>query len=708
MFSVLCSFLLPLAFLSLPITREWAVLMRVDLLGVALGLWGLYYCRLHADRRLEQLNLQSTIYHLGSLLPAALLLTASLFTKPSLLAAPVAACVWLLLRDWRRGLLLIALLGVLGGGMFAWLAAGSHFFVHVVVANANAWDGQLAADFWRGQLAIHGLLFVAALLAGAALLRSSFGHGMLAPSPQPSALAAAPSLQPLAPVLIYTLVAAATAVGVGKLGAYLNYFLELYAGLLWLVGIALVGVGGQGLGIRSQAARLLPFGLVLLTAASLMRYYPTWSDQYTKLAGVIEGENPPRLIVGRRGVWQDLQRERQILATQARVNAALVAEVRAAGGPIFTDIPGVAAQAGQVARLQAFEHSQIIQLWDQRSLRRDLANGQVPLVVLDYLGNWLSPEAIALIRRRYAQQGSRGGYDLYRPVEPGPLVKADQALGDVLRLAGFRLSPTVDGRWRAGSHLVATLELARQDAPQDATAQPRTLTLLLRDADGQRVAAGSLPLFYGALRPDELTQGEAVQHMQALRLPVTLASGRYQLGVQIDDGPEHALASVEIAQQDGALLANGWLENGDGIYVPAPLWEFWRRQGGELRFGLPISPAVPFAEFTQQCFERGCLRLRGGAVEQSPLGEWLAAGDIGANNALNDPQLAEPFQQLYADSGGAAGLGAPLTNAFRSGNRLVQYTAFARLELADGGAATFGNIGEDALRLPGGEAYRWP
>ena len=111
------------------------------------------------------------------------------------------------------------------------------------------------------------------------------------------------------------------------------------------------------------------------------------------------------------------------------VNAALVGEVRAAGAPIFTDVPGVAAQAGQLARLQAFEHRQLLDAgrWDQRPLLRDLANGRVPLVVLDYLGNWLTPEMIALITHRYAQDGSRGTYDLYRPVDPGPAVAADLA-----------------------------------------------------------------------------------------------------------------------------------------------------------------------------------------------------------------------------------------------------------------------------------------
>ncbi len=182
-------------------------------------------------------------------------------------------------------------------------------------------------------------------------------------------------------------------------------------------------------------------------AAALLRYYPLWSETYLAPYGMIEQARPPRVAFGRYGVWQDLARERQVLAALGRINAAMVDEVRAAGAPIFTDIPGVAAQAGQLTRLQAFEHRQLLDagLWDQRPLLRDLANGRVPLIALDYLGNWLTPEMIALTTHRYGQTGSRGTYDLYRPVEVGPLAAADLAFADGPRLVGYHLQAA--SRW---------------------------------------------------------------------------------------------------------------------------------------------------------------------------------------------------------------------------------------------------------------------
>ncbi len=148
-----------LAFLGLPIVREWGALMRVDMLGLCLGLWGLVIVQRGAGQR--------------TVLWAALPLLLSLFVKPSLIAAPAAALLWLLLRDWRRALLLGLLMGVGGGLAFGLLhiASGGWFTMHILAANVNAWEYTLARGFWREQLGILWPLLAAAglgLLAGVA------------------------------------------------------------------------------------------------------------------------------------------------------------------------------------------------------------------------------------------------------------------------------------------------------------------------------------------------------------------------------------------------------------------------------------------------------------------------------------------------------------------------------------------------------------
>ncbi len=145
-------FLIVLAFPALPIVREWSVVMRVDLLGVCLGLWGLVIVQRNRG---------------PALLWAALPLALSLLVKPSLIAAPAAALLWLLFRDWRRALLLGGLIALLGGLAVAALQLGSGgwFLVHVLAANANAWDRQLAYRFWHDQMLILWPLVAAALVS---------------------------------------------------------------------------------------------------------------------------------------------------------------------------------------------------------------------------------------------------------------------------------------------------------------------------------------------------------------------------------------------------------------------------------------------------------------------------------------------------------------------------------------------------------------
>lgn len=647
--------LVVLAFLGVPIVREWAALMRVDMLGVCLGLWGLALVRrVHEGR--------------ASVPWPALLLALSLLVKPSLLAAPAAALLWLLFRDWRLALRLGLALGAFGGGaaLLLQITSGGWFLTHIVAANANPIDRALGASFWDAQLDILRPLFAAGALGGALGLAAAWRQR------QPA---------PLLPIS-YALFGALVALGVGKVGAYLNYFLELYAGLVWLA------AGTQSVKRKAQnaeheahytnrppaaarrlrfplsALRFLLFIVPLLVAASLLRYVPLWSETYLKPYGLIEGQSPPRVAFGSYGVWADLRREAEVLGALGRVNAALVDEVRAAGAPIFTDLPGIAAQAGQRARHQAFEHRQLydVGLWDQRPLLRDMASGRVPLVALDYLGNWLTPEMIALITHRYAQDGSRGPYDLYRPVDPGPLTPAALEFPGGLRVTGARLTPPGGAAYSGGELLAVTLELAREDqrpatsdqAPSSDAAESEGVIVVLQlvGADSAILAESERPLLYGALPPDDWG-GQAVQHMQPLALPPVLPPGTYTLAATLRAGgadlaPAHPVARLTVGELSGRVLGEG------GYFVPAPLLEAWALAGGYDGPGDPITPAVPFEGFTAQCFQRACYRLVGGEVQAAPLEELIGL-------ALTAPR--------------------------------------------DLSAA---NLGEEFLRLPGGVPYRWP
>ena len=677
LFALSARVLLVAAFLAIPIVREWAVVVRVDMLGVALGLWALVLVQRNSGR---------------SVLWAAPLLALSLLVKPSLLAAPGAALLWLLFRDWRRALLVGLLAGAIGGiavGLLEY-ASGGWFLLHVIAANANAWDAQLAYGFWHDQLVILWPLLAAAGIGAAVLFFTE-------ERPRPLLLP-----------LYYTLVGACVAYGVGKVGAYTNYFLEFYAGLTWLAAAgAWRAAAGSRLPPRPLANSLAILGIVLLALGAQLRYYPQWSETYLKTAGLIEGRNPPRLALGNYGVWQDLRRERDLLQAFSGINAALVEEVQAAGAPIFTDVPGVAAQAGQLSRVQAFEYRQLLDagLADQRALLRDMANGRVPLVVLDYLGNWLSPEMITLITHRYAQDGSRGTYDLYRPVAIGPAVAAALEPAPGLRMVGYHLAPAPDGpAFHPGETALLTLEWQASAGAGDA---PRDVIVELRDAQGQAVLHFKRPLLYGALAPSGWG-GATMQHVQPLALPPELPPGSYQLALALGGaGAPQPFAMLQVAEANGRLLGER------GYYVPAPLLAAWRQFGSDDPAGPgdPIMPAVPFDAGTLQCFSRACIRLANGAAERLPLGGLVHLADAGlrANGTVAAGALSPEFRSFWEQQGGEEQFGPPITGELIRGAMIVQYTRYARLERPiAGGAVRAGALGDEFLRLPGGGPYRWP
>ncbi len=733
---------LSLLLLSVPVIREWAALMRVDMLGLALGLWAVVALGTPTTPRRPLL--------------AGVLLLASLFTKPSLLAAPVAVLGWLLWdlvqrrgRSWRSLLLVLAPL-LLGGGLLFGLlqwASGGWFALHVVAANANQWQPDLAWGFWQQQMRLRWPLGLAALVL----------------------LLFTPALRTAPAPLLYCLGALVSAVGVGKVGAYSNYFFELYAGLIWIVARGLVaahlvsgsegvshrhsvaeGIGGTpyqpqrtqryaegwvlrslwvqplvlplrssassvvknrggmpSAWIRGQDARaprhLLAPATYLLLILSLLYYPPLWDPLLPRQAGLLN-PSPPRLIVGRYGLWDDARREADLLATFARVDAALGEEVRAAGR-IFTDMPGMASAFGVESRMQVFETRQLLDqgLAEQSSLLAELAVGSPPLAVIDYLGNWLTPQIVDLLRHRYAQDGARGTFDLYRPVDAGAFQPLDPPvlLAD-LRLLRYALAAPLSAAYEPGELLILNLVWQR-----DTTIPPADLRvrLFLTTPDGTPLLESSLPLLYGAFPPAQWPSDVEVQHLQTLALPPELPPGRYGLALALGSEPAQPLTTIEVQ------VAGGHYFEATDYFVPAPMMQAWAELGALERLGLPLTPAVPFAWGRLQCFELGCLEWRAGTISLRPLGQQLYLGETmratGCPAASMDDGICTGFAGLVEQYG--ASLGAGVSGEFERYGWTVQWSEYARLERWEArNAQGLGRLGEESLRLAPGMRYRWP
>ncbi|MBP1468184.1 hypothetical protein EYB53_022820 [Candidatus Chloroploca sp. M-50] len=775
------SWLLVLLFLTIPIVREWSALMRVDLLGLALGLWGLVVL------------VHPPLPSLRRVAVAGLLLTASLFVKPSLLAAPVAASAWLAwqvlpsLIDARQTLpgrrrrrryadrlplYRLVVLGLtlgLAGGLtllaMQWASQG-WFALHVVAANANRWDAELALQFWAQQIRLRWALAAAALLvvfAGLSLMRrapvaaaaerlsekgvSVVRHHVMHPwsagfSRLKSALRSKPSTFQTASeaeldalpsrsssrtlpcsaverepggevswprssfqlALLYTLAGFLTALGVGKVGAYSNYFLELYAGLIWLIALApsLIRCWLPWRG-------LLFYGLLVL---ALAYYPPLWHADQLRPASLVEPLKP-RFVFGRHGLLTDARRQAEVLAAQTRVGTLLTMTVQAAGPVVLTDMPGVAAAAGVTSRLQAFEMRQLLDqgLADETALLHELANGTLPLVVLDYLGNWLSPGVVELVQRRYAHDGSLGTFDLYRPVATGPASPLDGelVLGDTaLRLTSYAIVPSVGQIYEPGE--LVTLTLLWQRTAMPPSNDNLSVVVDLTTLDGGIVATSTRRLIYGVYPPSRWPTDATVQHMHPFAVPTNLPPGSYQIKVSLAD-PKGASADVILPTTLAVAPQGGQYVAATDYMVPGVMWAAWTNLGGLERLGWPLTPLVPFDWGRLQCFERLCLELRGNAVTPRPSGTTLYLGETRRSTTCRDGNDAnERLCPSMAEAAARIALpGTPVSGEIWQGDRIVQWTTHARFEHPlDDDAVMLGRLGAETLRLPPGQRYRWP
>jgi hypothetical protein len=71
--------------------------------------------------------------------------------------------------------------------------------------------------------------------------------------------------------------------------------------------------------------------------------------------------------------------------------------------------------------------------------------------------------------------------------------------------------------------------------------------------------------------------------------------------------------------------------------------------------------------------------------------------------------VGDDFRAYWEANGGEEQFGPPLGPELIRGDRIVQYTRYARLERPiAGGEVRLGRLGEEYLRLPGGVPYRWP
>ncbi len=643
--------------LAIPIVREWSGVMRVDMLGVALGLWGVY------------------IAWRGRLNSGAILVALALLCKPSLIAAPLALLVILASRPWQHSVRAIASgAGVIAVVVLGITLGGGNLWLHLVQANTNSVDWALARTFWREAWHIHWPIIVTAAFIALAHLRH--GKTLLTPPHLTTTMAIA-----------YTIGGVIVGLGIGKVGAYANYFLEWYAGMIWLLVSA----------VSRTRRHAYVVAFLALCSIGVARYYPLWSETYAKPYGMIEQQRPARIVIGSYGVWQDLHREQQILAANAVTAQALNAIIQSHASYVYTDVPGIAAQAGATAPMQVFEHRMLYDagLWDQRPLLKQLANGQIPLVVLDYLGNWMTPESIAIITSRYAQSGSRGSYDIYQPIAVGAPQLVNKQIGTATLVSSALPPPLQQPAYEPGSSVPVLLTWTSTSS--DTAIHQVTLSLV--DGQNRIATTRTQPLFAGALTLAD-SANQPLQHLHALTIPHDIRAGTYTIQVQLDERPRVVAATITIQQRTGRIVGER------EIFVPGVIMTYVKATGGNARWGEPIMPAMPFSDMTLQCWQNGCIVVTAnGNVQPAPLGEWLK-GALVLLPAASESESYDFTQAIATDTRFAGDAYAPVDGARRDNASLIWLRQDALLVM-DGDSVSIGDGGARVLRLPG-IPYRWP
>ncbi|MCI0476124.1 MAG: glycosyltransferase family 39 protein, partial [Anaerolineales bacterium] len=229
-----------LFFLGSPYIFHWIPLFRVDLLGLAFAFGGVYLVW-HFDRQPMTDDRHVSAFYFCLFTFAFLL---ALYTKHSLLAAPLAAFLALWMRDRRRALMFAFALGALGGAIYLALdlATRGGFTFGIVESNATVFLPEQLAALLQNFLTTFPILLLLALWGWIVRGRA----------------------KKIGVLEWYAVTAFAALALSGRVGAWENYFFEAVAVACVFFGFQVSAVSGQRSAVRFAIPLLLLLQLALM------------------------------------------------------------------------------------------------------------------------------------------------------------------------------------------------------------------------------------------------------------------------------------------------------------------------------------------------------------------------------------------------------------------------------------------------------------
>lgn len=449
---------------------HWIPVFRVDLIGLALTIAGIYF----AWKRERSTDPGREKFYLVLFTGAFLL---ALYTKHTLVAAPAAAFLALARESKRVAIIYALALASIGGGIyFAMdLATYGGFTFGLIDSNATvflpAQLGTLIGSFAETYLVMIGLTawsWVGRVRAGQT--------GVLE---------------------VYFVTTFATLVFVGRVGAWENYFFEAITLVCVFAGFKI-----SNLLHLTGRSRSVSFILPLLLLVQLLLYTT---------------EHDPRVAAGL--VAQDFPANQQLGALLARTN-----------GTIISEDMGALVTSGKPVAYYTFQYASLARSgqWDQSWESNGLRDGLFPLVILeqgtrenvDHYRRF-TREFVSSLDRYYAQTQTIGKYEVYTPA---PLSHVQSAnFGGEIALVG----------WSASSEALSAGPLNLQIVwqAQKVMRQRFSTFVHLENAKGEKVSQQDKEPLGGAYPTTRWAGGEMVREVYALSIPASLSAGKYVLQV---------------------------------------------------------------------------------------------------------------------------------------------------------------------------------
>jgi hypothetical protein len=484
-------------FLGSTFVYHWIPLFRVDLIGLAFTVAGIFFVwywqsaepALRLSKEHETHTTRHELYRAFSLRPATfdlgvavLFFLAAIYTKHSLFLAPAAAIVAIFLRNRRAAVVFALGLALSAGAIFLGLDALTHggFAFGLVTSNATLWLWTTLLSLTGDFLWTYLVLIAFALLAWVVRVRAK-RVGVLE---------------------TYAFAAIASLVFAGRVGAWQNYYLEAIFVVCVFAGLACAPMLRRGL--------TAPWWLPILLLIQL---------------GLFWREHDPAIA-------------RDLMETVRGGNRHVAPLVRAQQGIVISEDMGLLVTNGKPVDYYTFQYSSLARSgqWDQHWELENLSAGTFPLVILsqgtredvDHFRDF-TREFVSALDYNYGLSLEDARYKVY---EPAPLahLREDDFDGQ-LALRGWSLVPEENAR--AGRTLTLTVVW---EAEKQLNAR-YTAFAHLEDARGGVVAQDDHEPRVGVF-PElqwypttHWAASEMVRDTFALSLPANLMPGVYSLRV---------------------------------------------------------------------------------------------------------------------------------------------------------------------------------